>query len=316
MAMVSRVMGSRKAQNLGNARYRLPIAFCLGSLPMTCFLWVDNASATVPARQRQIEALSAVLTVEVECFDPSEGATVPTTPAAQAERIVQRIARGGVVAVFAPQSPHWLRVLSICAVACHAPFYGGLMTSGLPRCMRTISAGRLVETIATPTVPFFATVPLGDAPMPSQTWPIAGTLAGDAAIQAPQLRQFTAFIRDTVSLDGARVVFAGGMGLGSKAGFDRLALCAQKLGVGLGASRLAVDLGWCRNDMQVGQTGRCVAPDLYVAFGISGAIQHLAGMQNSRRIFAVNTDPHAPIFEYADAGFVGNARDVIEGLLA
>ena len=122
-------------------------------------------------------------------------------------------------------------------------------------------------------------------------------------------------LENAVSLTDAKVIVAGGMGLGTKEGFDLLAKLADRLGGVVAASRACVDAGWAPHSWQVGQTGTTVKPAIYIACGISGAIQHVAGMKDSGYIVAINKNPSAAIFELADYGIVGDLYDVIPAIL-
>lgn len=187
---------------------------------------------------------------------------------------------------------------------------------GPNRFTRPIYAGNALETVTDPQEKHLLTF------RASAFRPAAS--GNDAPIESSNLSvtsaaKFLAAHRtdsDTPDLATAQIVIGGGVSVGSVDGFQLIEKLGKTLGAAVGATRAAVDAGYAPNDWQIGQTGKIIAPDLYIAIGISGALQHLAGIQGAKKIFAINSDPEAPLVKIADVALIGDLFEIVPQLVA
>jgi electron transfer flavoprotein alpha subunit len=283
---------------------------------------VFNLALSIPADRHVVVGLEPGINLPSDF----EGETIyhidPLRPAPHvAASISQLMQSDGKIYVISPQSARGIAIGTQLARQCGAnllagvirgsnhervviPLYGGQVLAHL-----SVDDSRLVLIPAAqpgPTSCITWREPKGSVPLPAVPNPPV----------VPSLEILSEERDADLPLSSAAFVISGGRGLGGPEGFEALQHLAQAMGGVVGASRAAVDAGWVDQRHQVGQTGISVAPSLYFAIGISGAIQHLAGIRQARRIIAINQDPNAPIFRHADFGVVGDYAAVVEGMLA
>ena len=267
--------------------------------------------ADMAAQAAAIDGVARVLTVErAENKHPVSAVLAPQVAALA----------GDYTHVFGPSTTFGKDLMPHVAALLGVNMVSDIMSVEGPRTFkRPVYAGNAIVTVEAPDGSVLvATVRIA-------SWQGAGG-SNTAAVEAvsadadlPTHTRYTglsAESSDRPDLQTAARVVAGGRAFGSAENFELLYKLADALGAGIGATRAAVDAGYCANDVQVGQTGKIIAPDLYIAIGISGAIQHVTGIKDAGTIVAINKDDEAPIFEMADIGLVGDLFDVLPELTA
>jgi electron transfer flavoprotein alpha subunit len=283
---------------------------------VTCARAIDGAditlvvcavnAAAVAGQAAQLAGVNRVLTIENPANEHALAAVLAPQIAALA---------GPYSHVFGPSTTFGKDLMARISGLLDAPQVSDIMAVESPtRFRRPIYAGNAILTVEVAA----GLKVVGTVRTASFQAAAAGTPAPiEKATVSVEIPQHTRFVSvsagrsDRPDLQSAARVISGGRALGSAEGFKILYALADKLGAAVGASRAAVDAGYAPNEMQVGQTGKIIAPELYVAIGISGAIQHLTGIKDARTIVAINKDAEAPIFEVADIGLVGDLFQIV-----
>jgi electron transfer flavoprotein alpha subunit len=270
-------------------------------------------AASVAAEAAKIESVTKVLTL-------SRAENAHALAAVFAPQVAA-VAGNGYSHVFAPSTTFGKDLLPRVAALLGVAQVSDVMTvASAHTFQRPIYAGNAIVTVDAPASSIVV------ATIRTASWPAATNGSASAAIEAASadvaLPSHTRFVglaqgkSDRPDLQGASKVISGGRALGSSENFEIIYKLADKIGAAVGASRAAVDAGYVPSELQVGQTGKIIAPELYVAIGISGAIQHLTGIKDAGTIVAINKDAEAPIFEVADFGLVGDLFKIVPELEA
>jgi len=304
--MTSLVIAEHDNATLKDATHKTVTAAAQISAPVHVLVAGENCAAVAQA---------AVRIAGVEKVLLADAPALAKQLAEPMEALILQLA-GSYDAILAPATTTGKNILPRVAAKLDTPQISEILKVLSPDTFeRPIYAGNAIETVQAPAGKKIVTVR-------TTAFAVAAE-GGSAAIEnvtAPADAGLSSFSGETLSksdrpeLTSAKVVISGGRGLGSAENFKLLDSIADKLHAAVGASRAAVDAGFVPNDYQVGQTGKAVAPDLYIAVGISGAIQHLAGMKDSRLIVAINKDEEAPIFQIADYGLVGDLFKILPEL--
>lgn len=270
-----------------------------------------ESGQAVAEQVAKLAGVTRVLTVD-------NAANAAPVAAILAPQIVALAQQGGYSHVLSPNTTFGKDLMPRVAALLGVPQVTDIMAVHGPASFdRPIYAGNAIITVEAPAEPLICgTVRLASfSPVAEDNSAPVEAASVDADLPPhTRFKGIEAEKSDRPDLQSATKVVSGGRALGSSENFEIVYKLADKIGAGVGASRAAVDSGYVPNDMQVGQTGKIIAPDLYIAAGISGAIQHLAGIKDARTIVAINKDEEAPIFEVADIGLVGDLFQVLPEL--
>jgi electron transfer flavoprotein alpha subunit len=269
-----------------------------------------DSAADIAAAAAKLDSVQRVLTVE----NPANGTASAAVLAPQIVALAE-----GYDYIFGPSSTFGKDLMPRVAALLGVNQVSDIMSvEGTHTFKRPVYAGNAVVTVEAPAGhPVVATVRIASY----QAVGMGNSATVEAATVSANLPDHTRVVElqsgqsDRPDLQTAARVIAGGRALGSIEGFDLIYQLADKLGAGIGASRAAVDAGYVANDTQIGQTGKIIAPELYFAIGISGAIQHVTGIKDAGTIVAINKDEEAPIFEVADIGMVGDLFKIVPELM-
>ena len=270
-----------------------------------------ESAKSIAGEAAQLDSISRVLTVE----NPANKDALAAILAPQVASLTSAYSH-----VFGPSTTFGKDLMPRVAALIGVNQVSDIMSvDGSHTFKRPIYAGNAIVTVEAPSDhPVVATVRIASYKAVS-TNNSASIENADVSVELPTSTRFVALEAgksDRPDLQSAAKVVSGGRALGSLENFDLIYKLAEKMGAGVGASRAAVDAGYVPNEMQVGQTGKIIAPDLYFAIGISGAIQHLTGIKDAGTIVAINKDEEAPIFEVADFGLVGDLFKIVPELIA
>ncbi|MEY2854726.1 MAG: hypothetical protein RL030_1858 [Pseudomonadota bacterium] len=287
---------------------------------VSCALQVEGARITVGVFGSNIQAVAAEAATlqgvaRVLAFDaPANAATLAVVLAPQVAALAGQYSH-----VLAPSTTFGKDLLPRIAALLDLPAVSDVMAVEAPkRFRRPIYAGNAILSVEVDAPIVLATVRTAsfDATPNGGSAPVEAGVVTAVASNHTRLVELAAARSDRPDLQTARRVVSGGRALGSAEKFQLVQELADALGAAVGASRAAVDAGYAPNDLQVGQTGKIIAPELYIALGISGAIQHMTGIKDARTIVAINKDADAPIFEAADFGLVGDLFEIVPALRA